>query len=125
MSCGGHHAICWREQSQPGNCSRRDSHLLSREWMLPNSRATFTQQSSDPTEPPLIDPNYDVTPADCYVIREGVRKLMEVVCDAPRRQEMIVSETVPEGLPALRSSSSDDGTDVRVAQSSQYVVPVQ
>ena len=87
--------------------------------MLPTSRGSVTLQSKDPTENPLIDPNYYATRADRYVIREGVRKFMEVVHDTPGGQEMIACETVPDGLPALCPSSTDKDIDVRVAQSGQ------
>ncbi len=54
-------------------------------------------------------------------MREGLRKFMQVLLETPAGQEMIVSETVPDSLSPLTSSSTDEEIDERVAQASAYV----
>ena len=92
------------------------SHVVG---MLPTSRGSITLQSRDPAMAPIIDLNYYATEADRYVMRVGLRKFMEAVCDTAAGQEMIISETVADGLSPMKSTSTDEEIDKRVFQASQ------
>lgn len=55
---------------------------------MPTSRGTVTladSSSSDPESTLLIDLNYLSTEANRCMMREGLRKLREVLCDTPAR----------------------------------------
>jgi choline dehydrogenase-like flavoprotein len=82
----------------------------------PTSRGSIALTSVDPTDAPLIDMNCYATQADRYVMREGLRKFAEVIHETAAGQEMIIGEAVPDGLPPLTSSSTDEDIDRRVAQ---------
>jgi len=82
--------------------------------LLPTSRGTISLASTDPETAPLIDPNYYATEADRYVMRTGLRKMTQVVLETPQGQELIQSETVPEGFEKLNSKSTDEAIDARV-----------
>ena len=89
------------------------SHVMG---MLPTSRGSVTLESTDPAAAPIIDMNYYGTEADRYVMREGLRKFMDVIHNTPAGQAIIASETVPEGFEPLTASSTDEQIDKRVAQ---------
>jgi len=82
--------------------------------LLPTSRGTISLASTDPETAPLIDPNYYATEADRYVMCTGLRKMTQVVLETPQGQELIQSETVPEGFEKLNSKSTDEAIDARV-----------
>ncbi|SPO04170.1 related to choline dehydrogenase and related flavoproteins [Cephalotrichum gorgonifer] len=84
---------------------------------LPTSRGTITLSSSDPTAPPVIDPNYYATESDRVVMRSGVRQSRRVMEAAknPDGSPAFVGEVLPrDGVPALTADSSDDEIDARV-----------
>jgi len=84
--------------------------------LLPTSRGTISLASTDPETAPLIDPNYYATEAERYVMRTGLRKMAQVVLETPQGQELIASETVPEGHEALSPTSKDEVIDARVRE---------
>ena len=88
--------------------------------MLPTSRGTVTLKSWNPKELPVVDTNYFATDYDKYVIRQGLRKVHEVVLDTPAGQEMIVEETQPSHLKRLTSKSTDEEIDARILDGAQY-----
>jgi len=47
--------------------------------MNPQSRGTVTLRSSNPADPPIIDPKFLTNPFDRRVIIEGVRKTMKML----------------------------------------------
>ena len=57
-----------------------DSHITtSIVIMLLTSRGLITLASKDPSDAPLIHPNYCATEADRYVFREGLIKIMSML----------------------------------------------
>jgi choline dehydrogenase-like flavoprotein len=81
--------------------------------LLPTSRGSVRLASADPTDAPLIDPNYYSTEADKVVIRSGMRMAMRVFESDPG-QKFIAEEFTPVGYPPLTSQSSDEEIDARV-----------
>lgn len=81
--------------------------------VLPTSRGTITLKSADAVIAPVIDPNYHATEADRYVVRQGAKKVAQVLCETLAGQEMILSETVPEGYEPISSKSKDEEIDKR------------
>ena len=49
--------------------------------MLPTSRGNVALKSDDPKEPPVVNTNYFATDYDREVIREGLRKVREVLLE--------------------------------------------
>ena len=82
--------------------------------LLPTSRGSVTLATDDPATPPLIDPNYNATETDRYVMRTGLRKIMEALLDTKEGQAIITSETVGSGFKSLNTTSSDDQLDERI-----------
>ena len=76
--------------------------------MLPTSRGSITLTSSDPNDAPLIDPNYCSTEADRYVLREGLRKIMQVIQETPEGKEIVEKETVGNDFKPHAADASDD-----------------
>ena len=93
------------------------SHLTSTViGLLPTSRGTITLASTDPTATPLIDPNYFATEADRYMMRAGLRKLLQVMLDTDEGKALIESEVVAEGQPPLGLEASDGDLDARIRE---------
>jgi choline dehydrogenase-like flavoprotein len=84
--------------------------------MLPTSRGTVTLASKDPAIPPRIDPNYYATEADRYVVRTGLRKIMQVMMETKEGRFMVKEQAVAEGGKQLSPSSSDEEIDELVRQ---------
>ena len=84
--------------------------------LLPTSRGSVTLASTDSTALPRIDPNYYATEVDRYVMRSGLRKIMEVILDTKEGQAIVEGETVGEGQSPLTSASSDDEIDERIKE---------
>ena len=82
--------------------------------LLPTSRGSVTLVENDPARPPLIDPNYNATEVDRYVMRSGLRKMMEALLDTKEGQAIVTGETVGEGCEPLKSTSSDEQLDERI-----------
>ena len=81
---------------------------------LPTSRGSATISSSDPSSPPVIDPNYYATEADRHVMREGFRMQSCVMFETPEGKELVADEHNPEGFSALRADASDEAIDKRI-----------
>jgi choline dehydrogenase-like flavoprotein len=79
--------------------------------MLPTSRGTVTLASRDPAAPPWIDPNYYATEADKYIVRTGLRKIMEQMMETKEGKAMVKRQTVAEGRKQLSPKSSDEEID--------------
>ena len=90
--------------------------------LLPTSRGTVKLASADPTTAPLIDPNYYATEADRYVMREGLRKMFEVLRDTTEGQAIVASETVAKDRASLDSKASDEDLDQLVRAYGKYVI---
>ncbi|KAE8154745.1 glucose dehydrogenase [Aspergillus avenaceus] len=79
--------------------------------MLPTSRGSVTLKDRSPHSSPVIDPNYFATETDRYTMRQGLRRVREVLRDTPAGQGMIESETVEEGAMPLTATSDDAQLD--------------
>lgn len=64
-------------------------------------------KDSNPESLPLIDPNYLAIETDRYVLREGLRKIYEVLRGTEVGRELIVSEAVEEGGRQVSLDSTD------------------
>ncbi len=79
--------------------------------LLPTSRGSVTLASSDSAAAPRIDPNYYATEADRYVMRTGLKKMIEVMLDTKQGKELVEGETVAEGQTPLNAKSPDSELD--------------
>lgn len=75
--------------------------------LQPTSRGTVTLASTDPSSAPLIDPNYNATEADRYVLRTGLKKMLEVMRDTKKGKAMVEKETIAEGWSQLASKAAN------------------
>lgn len=82
--------------------------------MLPTSRGSITIASSDPSSPPVIDPNYYATEADRVALRAGLRQVMRVLQETSEGRAIVESEVPPAGFPPLKPDSTDEEIDARV-----------
>ncbi|KAI7972321.1 hypothetical protein EIK77_003392 [Talaromyces pinophilus] len=76
--------------------------------MLPTSRGSIRLKDANPESLPLIDPNYLATETDWYVLREGLRKVYEVLRETEVGRELIVSEAIEQGGRQVSSESTDE-----------------
>ncbi|ESZ93963.1 hypothetical protein SBOR_5666 [Sclerotinia borealis F-4128] len=81
---------------------------------LPTSRGSVKLASTDPTAAPVIDPNYFSTEADRYVLRTGLRKIMEAMLSTAEGQALIETETVAAGEKSLDWKAEDAELDERI-----------
>lgn len=80
----------------------------------PTSRGSITLSSTNPEDPPVVDPAYYSTQTDKVMLRSAVRNTLRVI-ETPPMQEVIECESPPEGYPPLTSKSTDEEIDARVA----------
>lgn len=100
-----------------GNLCSREKLTLSSivMGMKPTSRGTISISSKDPTDHPLIDPNYLDTEVDKYVWREGLRTITKFMTGPTVLGREVVSREVPvDGLEALSADASDELLDSRM-----------
>lgn len=81
---------------------------------LPTSRGVISLGSCDPAKPPVIDPNYNATEADRFVMRKAWRIMSRLMLETPEGKDLVVDEIVPEGHRCLQSDAPDDLIDARV-----------
>jgi choline dehydrogenase-like flavoprotein len=85
--------------------------------LLPTSRGTVKLASSDPSVPPLYDPNYYSTEADRFVMRSALRQWMQVLTETEEGRWMVKGiETVSEDRQPLTFTSSDEEIDQLVRE---------
>lgn len=84
--------------------------------LLPTSAGNVTLNSTDPTGPLVINPNYLATNVDKYVWRQGLKRVARLM-SAPVMQSVVVGETPPDGFAPLTNSTSDADLDARAAHS--------
>jgi choline dehydrogenase-like flavoprotein len=82
--------------------------------MLPTSRGSVTLASSDPSDSPVVDPNYCATEFDRVLLRSGIRQMIRLVLGTPEGQSFVESETTPPGYEPLGLDASDADIDARV-----------
>lgn len=78
--------------------------------MLPVSRGAVTLASRDPAVPPRIGPNYYATEADKYVVRTGLRRIMEFM-ETKEGKAMVKGQAVTKGQISLSPRSSNEEID--------------
>lgn len=81
---------------------------------LPTSRGSISLESTDPTAPPIIDPNYYATEADRFVMREGWRMMSRLMLETPQGKDLVSDEILPEGYQCLSSDATDNDIDARI-----------
>ncbi len=84
--------------------------------LLPSSRGTVTLASNNPTDDPVIDPNYYATEMDRYVIRTGLREIEKMLTETAEGKVFVESETTPSGFEPIGSETSDEEIDRRVSK---------
>ena len=80
----------------------------------PTSRGSLTLSSTNPEDPPVIDPAYYTTRADRAMFRTAIRKTLSVM-ETPTMRAIIEGESPPAGYPPLTRESTDQEIDARVA----------
>jgi choline dehydrogenase-like flavoprotein len=86
---------------------------------LPSSRGTVTLASKNPTDAPVLDPNYYDTEMDRYVMRTGLRGLAKMLLETQEGQLIVEKETTPNGFKPITSNSTDEEIDVRVRKGAE------
>jgi choline dehydrogenase-like flavoprotein len=81
---------------------------------LPTSRGSVTLSSSDPADPPVIDPNYYATEADKHIMRWGFRMHSELMLNTPEGKDLVTGEHTPPGMESAGLDASDEQIDERV-----------
>ncbi|TVY73182.1 Oxygen-dependent choline dehydrogenase [Lachnellula suecica] len=81
---------------------------------LPTSRGSVTLSSDDPSESPVIDPNYFATETDKHVMREGFRMHARLMLDTPEGKELVVEEYTPAGLAIAGLDATNEQIDERI-----------
>jgi len=85
------------------------THISSSVILLqPTSRGTVTLENTSPGSAPVIDPNYLSTHADRYMMREGLRKMSEVLLETDAGKSMVTGESTGENLPLITPTSSNE-----------------
>ncbi|KAI1137384.1 GMC oxidoreductase [Hypoxylon sp. FL0543] len=81
----------------------------------PTSRGTVSIASKNPTDAPVLDPNYVATEVDKYVWRESLREAVSLMIgDTPLGRDVVVGETPLPGLEPLTLDASDEHLDTVV-----------
>ena len=78
---------------------------------LPTARGTITLRSADPSDAPIIDPQYLTSEHDLCVLREGMREVMRIMDTPAARTEVEGPFQIPGGTISL--DSTDDELDER------------
>ncbi|KAF2170951.1 GMC oxidoreductase [Zasmidium cellare ATCC 36951] len=86
----------------------------------PTARGNVTLRSSDPKDDPVVDPRYNSTHHDRYVLRAGIRKALRYA-ETAALKPFLVGDVPPVGKQPLTSRSSDDEIDTRVRESTMTI----
>lgn len=84
---------------------------------LPTSKGSVTINSTDPSDPFVIDPNYFATEVDRYVLRTGIRAIAKLMLNTPTGNSLIESETPPDKFQPISVNMTDEYLDARVQHS--------
>jgi len=91
------------------------SHITTQTICLtPTSRGYVTIASANPTDPPIIDVNFNATEVDRYILREGLRNTVSIMRDTNSGQSLVEDENIPEGHSRLLSDSPDEAFNIRI-----------
>lgn len=86
----------------------------------PTSRGQVCLRSSDPKEDPIVDPRYNSTEHDKYVLREGTRKALNLA-ETKAFGPFLAGDVPPIGKQPLTSKSTDEEIDARVRDSTMTI----
>jgi hypothetical protein len=86
---------------------------------LPTSRGSVTLNSTNPADPPVIDPNYLSTEADRFVIRTALKNMAKALLETEAGKGFVLEETAPDGFDALTAQSSDKVIDARAQKGAE------
>ena len=82
--------------------------------LTPTSRGTISLASTNPSDPPTIDPNFYATAADRAMLIHGVRRLLRALLATPSGQQTIEAEVPPPDFAPLSPDSTDEEIDHRI-----------
>lgn len=91
-----------------------DMYLLELTVMLPTSRGSVTLASTDPSDAPVIDPNYYSTEFDRECMRAGIKQSIQLLLGTTAGQSIVLEEVPPPGYGPLGLDASDADIDNRV-----------
>lgn len=83
---------------------------------LPSSRGNVIL-SSNPGDPPTINPGYFATALDRLTLIHGVRRMLQLMLATSALKPYIEAEVPPRGLPPLHFDSSDAEIEARIRAS--------
>ena len=94
----------------------QDGSYLTTSMMIlaPTSRGTVSISSAEPTDNPVIDPNYYDTAIDRAVMIHGTRRVLQALLGTATGKEYFECEAAPPGMTALTPASSDAEIDARI-----------
>lgn len=81
------------------------------------SRGSVTLETTNVHDDPILNPNYLTTEVDRTILREGARRMMEVVESRSGKEMLDGTEVVPDGHKPLNTSSSNSEFDARIRRS--------
>lgn len=87
----------------------------------PTSRGSISISSDKITDPPVIDPNYNATHVDRTVLREGVRRVLQLMYETDAMKDVVAAGVPPPGMPDLTLQSSDEEIDERIRRTAQTI----
>ncbi|KAK1457528.1 hypothetical protein CCUS01_09642 [Colletotrichum cuscutae] len=85
----------------------------------PTSRGSVTLASADPSEAPLIDPNFFASEVDRFVWRDSIRRMTRMMIggESPLSQGIVEAEAPAEGLKPFTLESTDEEIEERIRAS--------
>ncbi|KAL5357225.1 hypothetical protein BJX96DRAFT_144088 [Aspergillus floccosus] len=82
--------------------------------MVPTSRGRISLVSADPSDAPMIDPNFYATEVDRTILRAGVRQVLRLFQETPEGKDMVESEATGPAFKPLTLDSTDEDIDAQV-----------
>ncbi|KAK4501608.1 hypothetical protein PRZ48_007417 [Zasmidium cellare] len=86
----------------------------------PTARGKVTLRSTNPKDDPIVDPRYNSTHHDRYVLRAGTRKALRYA-ESEALKPYLVGDVPPVGKKPLTSKSTDEEIDARVRESTMTI----
>ncbi|KIV79958.1 hypothetical protein, variant [Exophiala sideris] len=80
------------------------------------SRGSVTIRSTNPDDPPIVDPNLNSTEADRYLLREALRRSSRVLLQTESGKSFVSHEVTPEGYAAITEDATDEELDKRIQE---------
>ena len=89
--------------------------------LMPTSKGHVRINSTNPADPPVLDPNYLSTRVDRYAFREGLRTAAHLMLGTEAGRSFIEGETPPNDFDPISVDSDDEYLDARVRHGALYV----